>query len=434
MPELLEYQRTSLEAAGRRIDSLDLLRGIAILGIFLMNTQSMGLIGEAYINPTKGGGDSPANYLVFVVVHILADMKFITLFSLMFGAGILLQGERVAARGMSSAAVHYRRMGVLLLIGLVHAYCLWYGDILVAYACCGLLLYPLGRYLPAWSVAMCGVAMVLTAPVITWLLHENRVDFLNHLRDWAWSLYKGTNEISAYRAGGSAEWKMRAISSLDEQTRVFLTWTFWRCGGAILLGMALQRWRFFQGTWATGAYALLALLLVPTGWALSLLGIYFNHWQHWDPWTLEFPGMQFNYFGSLLTSVGYLASGVLVAMWVAQARQAPALARPLHARIAAAAVSPVRCVGRMALTNYLFQTLVGTTLFDGHGLGYFESLDRVDLLGIVAITWSVQLTGSWLWMRTFRQGPVEWLWRTLAYLGRGMNPEAPPAPPASPPA
>jgi uncharacterized protein len=414
MPEILEYQRAGLEARADRIDSLDLLRGVAILGIFLMNTQSMGLVGAAYLNPSTGGGNSFVDGVAYCVVHLVADMKFITLFSIMFGAGILLQSERAANRGRSGAALHYRRMAVLLVIGLVHAYGIWYGDILVSYVLCGLLLYPLGRWLPAWITLCIGVLMILAASAIAYALHIDLFAPLTALRDWAWSLYEGLDETALYTHDVAGEFHMRAIASLDEQTRVFLTWTFWRCGGAILLGMALQKWRFFQGQWPAGAYALLALLLAPTGWALSAIGIWFNDSQNWDPFILEWPGMEFNYFGSLLTAVGYLATGVLVARWVALAASG---AGPLHARLAAAAVSPIRAVGRMALSNYLFQSVVGTAIFYGHGLGKFNQIDRIGLLGIVALVWGVQLTASWFYMRAFRQGPVEWLWHQLVYLG-----------------
>ena len=114
-----------------RLDSLDILRGVAILGILLMNTQSMGLPSYSYYDPTHYTDYTGANRIVWTVIHIIADVKFITTFSILFGAGILLQGQRVAARGMSAAGVHYRRMAILLLFGLIHAYALWYGDVLV---------------------------------------------------------------------------------------------------------------------------------------------------------------------------------------------------------------------------------------------------------------------------------------------------------------
>ncbi|HVX85391.1 MAG TPA: DUF418 domain-containing protein [Phycisphaerae bacterium] len=411
MASALELQRTGLEARSGRIDSLDLLRGVAILGIFLMNTQSMGLPEANYINPAMfaaGVQDffTGKNWWTWVVVHILADVKFITIFSMMFGAGVLLQADRMAARAMSPVAVHYRRMAVLLLLGILHAYLIWYGDILTTYALCGMLLYPL-RKLPASLLMFIGILLMATAVLFTWCEHAGVGLWLTHLNDWTNSLYNGLDEVHAYRTGGAAEFHFRAVASFDLQTRVFLEWTFWRCAGAILIGMALQRWRFFHGAWPPGAYAFLALLLIPLGWAVTALGVWFNQTALWDVDLLTFPGTEFNYLGSLLAAVGYMAAGVLVALAVAHG-----------GRFLTSLVAPVRAIGQMALSNYLLQSVVGTAIFYGHGLGQFGKISRVGLLAIVAATWTLQLTASWLWMRCFRQGPVEWLWRKLAYLGR----------------
>ncbi|HVS71266.1 MAG TPA: DUF418 domain-containing protein [Phycisphaerae bacterium] len=406
----LDLQRTGLEARSGRIDSLDLLRGIAILGIFLMNTQSMGLPEANYTNPAMfavGVDDffTGHNWWVWVIEHITSDVKFITIFSMMFGAGIVLQAERMAARAMSPLGVHYRRMAILLLLGVLHAYLLWYGDILTTYALCGMILFPL-RKLPAWLLMLAGIILIAIAVLVTWCEHANVGQWLRHLNDWTNNLYAGLDEVHAYRTGGAAEFHFRAVESFDLQTRVFLEWTFWRCAGAILVGMALQRWRFFRAAWPPGAYAFLAILLIPVGWAITSLGVWFNQTAQWDVDLLAFPGTEFNYLGSLLAAVGYMAAGVLVAIAVARGFRA-----------LAATVKPIRAVGQMALTNYLFQSVVGTTIFYGHGFGQFGKISRVGLLEIVLATWAFQLAASWWWMSTFRQGPVEWLWRKLAYLG-----------------
>ncbi len=169
-PPHLAGEAAILSKLGPRIDSLDLLRGIAILGIFLMNTWTMSMPQEAYTNPTTYSPDwsfrlssfpngdlqqalTGINYWTFVIIHELADMRFITMFSIMFGAGIMLQGERAGIRGRNPWAVHYARMSVLLCFGLIHTFFLWYGDILTAYSLCGILLFPIRRSLiPSVSV------------------------------------------------------------------------------------------------------------------------------------------------------------------------------------------------------------------------------------------------------------------------------------------
>ena len=166
------------EPARPRLDSLDLLRGIAILGIFLMNSQGMSMPTIAYYNPTAYdpayfdnpetyAGLSALNYAVWVIIHVVADTKFITIFSMLFGAGILLQGERLEGRGVSPAAVHYLRMAVLLVFGLIHAHVFWYGDVLANYAVLGALLFPLRR-LPAIWLVFLGIGFVSVAALLSW--------------------------------------------------------------------------------------------------------------------------------------------------------------------------------------------------------------------------------------------------------------------------
>ena len=121
-----------------RIQSIDVLRGFALLGILVMNVQSFAMIDSAYKIPTTYGDFQGVNYCVWLLSHLFADQKFMTIFSMLFGAGIVLMSRRREKTGLRPAAVHYRRMGVLLLFGLLHAYLLWYGDILVTYALCGM--------------------------------------------------------------------------------------------------------------------------------------------------------------------------------------------------------------------------------------------------------------------------------------------------------
>src|SRR5438445_2514093 len=131
-----------------RIQSIDVLRGFALLGILVMNIQSFSMILAAYENPTAYGNLEGANYWVWFFSHVLADQKFMTIFSMLFGAGIVLMTSRQEETTGRSAAVHYRRMGVLALFGMLHAYLFWYGDILFGHALCGMLVYLCRRLRP----------------------------------------------------------------------------------------------------------------------------------------------------------------------------------------------------------------------------------------------------------------------------------------------
>ena len=164
-------QQTPLTVSGpvlqtERIDSLDVLRGFALLGILVMNIQAFAMIGAAYLNPTAYGDLTGANYWVWLLGHVLVDMKFMGMFSMMFGAGIVLMTSRREAATGKSAGLHYRRMGWLLLFGLLHAYLLWYGDILYTYALCGMLVYLFRRRRPT-TLIIIGVATVAVSSAIS---------------------------------------------------------------------------------------------------------------------------------------------------------------------------------------------------------------------------------------------------------------------------
>src|SRR6266849_1066369 len=124
-----------------RITSLDTLRGFALLGILLMNIVAMGLYDSAYDNPTVAGGSTGANLWVWAVLHVVAEGKMRAIFSLVFGAGIILLTSRLEATGRSSADIYYRRNLWLLVFAIPHAYLLWAGEILYPYALCALALY-----------------------------------------------------------------------------------------------------------------------------------------------------------------------------------------------------------------------------------------------------------------------------------------------------
>ena len=147
------------------IESLDLLRGIAILGILIMNIQSMSMPGAAYLNPTAYGDPGMGSITGSgCSATCFADQKFITLFSMLFGAGILLVSERVEARSGSAFRFHAKRNFWLLIIGLVHAYLIWYGDILVAYALCSFLVFGLRGWSPRRLFVLGGI--LLTIPTL----------------------------------------------------------------------------------------------------------------------------------------------------------------------------------------------------------------------------------------------------------------------------
>lgn len=396
----MKVQPTQLS---ERIISLDVLRGFAILGILVMNIQSFSMIGAAYLNPMAYGDLSGINKWVWMVSHVFADMKFMSIFSLLFGAGILLFTERLKSRGIKSLSIHYRRTFWLLLIGLMHAYLLWSGDILVAYAISSLWVVLLRKKKPGTllivGLVVCSVGIILylfSGFSIPYMPEEGREELL---KGWLPGLEHINKELETFRGGWVQQMGMRVETTIMLETTVFLLQFAWRAGGLMLVGMALYKWGILSAERSKAFYLKMALYTLIPGFIIVIYGMKTNFDAGFSMEYSFFIGSQFNYVGSLLISLGYVA----LIMLCVKLEWLQVLKRSLAA------------VGQMALTNYLTQTLICTTLFYGHGFGWFGKLERIEQVLVVLVIWILQMVWSPIWMKHFRYGPFEWLWRSLTY-------------------
>ncbi len=395
-----------------RIDAIDVLRGFALLGILVMNIQVFAMPQAAYFNPTAYGDLEGENLYVWLAGRMLADQKFMAIFSMLFGAGIVLMAERAEARG-GAARLHYRRMGYLLVIGLLHAYLLWHGDILFTYAICGFAVYPLRHLSPGWLAALgttllavgsaCSVAAGLS---LEYWPKEALTAFTADL--WRPTPEMIDSSLAAFRGSWLDQQPVRSAEAFAFQTFVLITWGFWRAGGLMLMGMALFKRDVLSARRSPRFYAGLIAAAVAVGLPLQAYGLSLDFERGWPVWSF-FIGAQFNYWPSITVSLGYIGLVML-------ACRTPVLRRFTR---------PFAAVGQTALTNYLLQSVLCTTIFYGHGLGWFGSVDRLGQMGLVAGVWTVQLVASPLWLRRFRFGPVEWAWRSLAYGARQPLQRAP---------
>ena len=388
----------------QRIVSLDVLRGFAVLGILAMNIQYFSMISVAYWNPTAYGELHGANYLVWLVSHVLTDQKFMTIFSMLFGAGILLMTSRAEVVGTSSARLHYRRMGWLLLFGIAHSYLLWSGDILFTYGMAGLVVYPC-RKLSSRILLITGL-LIFSVPVVSLTLYGISSEHwspaqLQAARERLWTSTPemAAMEIAAYRGGWTEQMRYRVPDSVQMETVVFLAVAFWRVTGLMLIGMALFKLGVFSAGWPRLTYLKLVIIGLFIGIPITLYGTYRDFAAGWDFRYSFFYGVEFNYWASVLVSLGWIGLAMLGC-----GREALS---PVTRRLAA--------VGRMAFTNYILQTVICTTIFYGHGLGLFGKVQRVQQFAIVVAIWMIQLTVSPIWLRYFLFGPLEWLWRSLNY-------------------
>ncbi|WP_066418643.1 DUF418 domain-containing protein [Halorubrum aethiopicum] len=378
-----------------RIVSLDALRGVAVLGILVINVRVFSMPETTLLNPTVFGDFSGVNYWAWLVGHVLAEQKFITIFSALFGAGIVLFIESKERKGQPAMKLHYRRTIWLIVIGLAHAYLLWYGDILVAYGFCGLALVFAHDWEPRALAGLAAVFLLVTPLLEVFAGLTVGGEAIASQWQPAESILRA--EVETYRSGWIAQLDHRVPTAFERQTVGFLGGTFWRVGGTVLLGMALYKWGVFTGERSSAFYRrLVAGGLVGVG--VVLAGVWYVEANDWSAGAALF-WRQFNYVGSLLVAGGYVGLVTLYARW----------------RPDGPATHAFAAVGRTAFTNYLLQTVVATTVFYGHGLGLFGSVSRIEALGMVVAFWAIQVPLSVLWLRRYRFGPVEWLWRTLTY-------------------
>ena len=374
--------------------TLDFVRGVAILGILLLNISAFGLPKAAYLNPAWSGSASLSDAWTWALLDLLAQVKFLTLFALLFGAGLQLLLPR-GKRWIQS------RLTLLALLGFIHGLFFWDGDILLAYALVGLVSWRMVREAHhVKSLFNTGVVLYLTGIAVLVLLGMISGTAAN--RSWApdaanlqyeqyWKLHGGMEAVS-----NRADMLSDNLLALGAQYG-------WQLAGMMLMGAALMRSGWLKGQFSLRHYRRTGALLVAAGMAVNLPAIFAQWYLAWDYRWCAFLLQASRELSAPLPAIGYAA--LAWGYW-------PQLCR---FRL----VGAIACVGRMALTNYLLQTLICTTLF--YHLGLFMRFDRLQLLAFVPPIWAVNLLVSSLWLRRFRQGPVEWLWRQLTLRASGTS-------------
>lgn len=413
-------------ARDKRIAAVDVLRGFALLGILTMNIVAFAWPQQGYENPVYSGGAGGANVASWFVNQVVFNSKMMSLFSMLFGAGLVLMDERARERGASLWGVYYRRTLWLLVFGLAHAYLIWWGDILYFYAACGLVLFFFRRLSPGWLLGLGLVLLAISSliglgfVVFAGLAEESALAVASAeaagekptefqvgmakawnegIREYARPTQESIDkEIEIYRGGYLGILAHRAPFLFFFQIFGLALIMFWAAGGRMLLGMGLAKLGVFSATCSWRFYQWLALVGYGIGLPLTVIGSLDILWKNFEALDAPIGGLLFA-LGTVPVALGHAA----VVMMICKAGVLPWATRPLAA------------VGQMALTNYLLQSLICTTLFYGYGLGWFARLDRVGLWAVVIGVWALQLVISPLWLARFRYGPAEWLWRSLTY-------------------
>jgi uncharacterized protein len=406
----------------QRIESLDVLRGFALLGILLLNIVGFGLISTAYSNPAEAM-TSNADLYAWISVELFAEGAMRGLFSILFGAGVVLFVGGTDGRG---AGPHFKRNLWLLCFGLIDAYLLlWNGDILVNYALAGALLYFVrdvraSRLLSSaialfvllcafYGVGQLGLSstqqaaeQVASSEDVAGLdpgLVSAAQQWDSFVSDFSLTEEARAQELIARKTSYLSALAWNAKKTNEMLSFVLPLYLFWDALVMMLLGMALYKYGVLQGDRSRGFYK----LLMAGGFTVGLLVNASEVYRAVDAdfaLLSVFAQMQFTYhIGRLGMALGYI--GLLCLIMDAHFWSG------LRRRLA--------CVGRMALTNYLMHSLLAVFLFTGAGFALLDELTRAQLYGVVLAIWVLQLWLSPWWLQRFRFGPVEWLWRVLTY-------------------
>jgi len=387
-----------------RIRSLDVLRGVGVLGMLATHIQLFAFPSLARWNPMAYGDLQGVNWWVWLATSVLADGKFISIFAMLLGVSIvMLAGGDGAAAGPPAWRVHMKRMSVLLILGLLHAYLLWYSDMLVPLALSGTVVFFARRLSPGWLLVLGGLVFA-TASALSFALtsstaQSDPVALAAWRAQWTPRPAVIALEIAQYRGGWAEQMAHRVPAALETQTVSFVTHLLWQITGLMLIGMALFKLDVLSAARSRAFYLRMGALGFGAGTLLIALGLWRSFATEWDLLDFALVSQQLHYWGNLFVALGWTALVMLLCQsgW------------PLR---------PVAAVGRMALTNYLLQTVICTTIFYGHGLGLFGRVDRAGQLAIVAGVWAFQLLASSAWLRYFTVGPVEWVTRWLVFRRR----------------
>ncbi len=354
-----------------RLTSLDTIRGIAVLGILVINALSFGLYSASYFNAPADGISQPFDWVIAIFSMIFIDQKMMALFSLLFGVGVVIFAERAQAKGRSVIWLSLWRFAILFVVGIIHT-AFWDGDVLLLYAVCAPIVLFL-RNTRSWILATLGVIFALMGTFTAPLFQNIVSDDLSKLGDF-WFIKAG--EMSA-----------------SVETWYILNATF-RALGLMLIGVALYQHGIVQGKSNDRIYRRFALWGIGLGTAITSIG---PIWRITTDWSAEYAitGTIPTGLGTIPMALGYMA---LIILW---------------SRSGSRYVYLFNNTGKMALTNYLTQTVLGLSTLGW--LLYDVDLSRTMIFVWILSVWALQLWWSTWWLTRFRYGPFEWAWRCATY-------------------
>lgn len=396
-----------------RIQIVDVLRGFALFGILLVNMTIFSAPFQSLLFPVPAGTpwyDRVALWLI----HFLGEGKFYALFSMLFGMGMVLQMERIEGRGGHFVALYARRLLILLVIGVIHALLIWPGDILIIYALLGFVLLLFRNAKPRTLLIWAGG--VIAVPMLFMALSTA-------LLAWGRSIPEAAQQIEQSMAITEAGYR----AEFERAAQVYATGNF----AAITQQRLADYLSMGLSSFFVLGFNILAMFLVGAAFAkLRLFHHLADHrllWRRLLIWG-GIVGMAGNalYATLIMYQVRYDLSYPLLIATIGHSIGAPLLMLAYVAAICLLALQPawwqrlhvLAPLGQMALSNYLLQSIICTTIFYGYGLALFGKVGAAAGIALTIVIYALQIPLSHWWLRRFRYGPAEWLWRSGTYLKR----------------
>ncbi len=416
----------------QRIIAIDILRGIALLCILLMNMPGFSM--PDYYSEAFRSNPEDVNFWVRAVEIIFFEGKMRALFSIIFGAGIILFTTNKEQAGGSATVLFYRRMGWLVVFGLIHSHILlWAGEILYYYGVIGMLAFLFRKMKPMYLVMAIPLVAIIEFVASTKFNQDIREKRLAYneaiaaqkenktlmdaqtlaLKDWRQieiDLIPNKEDLADHTRIMKSDYPtvakyIRKIS-WDGQTK-YLIYGIWDPLALMLLGIALFKWGFLTMEWSRKDYIRMILIGYGLGFPLVI-------WRFYDSY-VNFPNIEAYLSHLEKTAVDWMALIYPAQRILLVMGHASVILLVIQAGWFSGLLNRLRAVGQMAFTNYITHSIICTLIFFGYGLNYFAELEYYKIYFIVFAIWILQLVYSAPWLKHFLYGPCEWLWRSLTY-------------------
>lgn len=388
-------------APSARVPALDILRGFAVMAIFLVNIKGMAMPFPYYSNPSLWA--SEVDQHIAVLQKYLVDDRWRTIFTMLFGAGMALIGEKTMAKGAGTGTgrLLIRNMW-LMVFGAWHLILIWNGDILFSYAMAGFLAMWFRHMSLRMLIVWCSVLLIFATAWAGFMMLGPLYspELAAELGPMMWGTDPAyiEEQIEIFQGPISGQILTRLSDAVGFILFYMVLGGFLAVTVALMLwGMVLYRIGFLRATWPVAGYLLVAGIGLGVGSAIEWHTVTVIKASGYDYLTAT-SVMPLSLIDSYFAAMGFAA--LIMGLVKAGMR-----------------FRPVAAVGRMAFTNYILSSLIGTTLAGGHawGFGWFGEVTLVQLMAVCLVTFVGMLIWSPLWLRVFRFGPLEWLWRSLTY-------------------